>query len=1044
MTPETPSSHDEKARASWLAAYDEALAASGPAAAPDSNAFGEGLSLQKQHDLEYLENVRRALRGPDTIVRDRAPNPGIEGPTGPAPPATADQGEPALTSLGRFQVRRLLGQGGFGMVFLAYDPLMGRQVALKVPRAEILVTPDLRQRFVRELRAASALDHPNVVPVFETGEVGPVCYIASAYCSGPTLAAWLQSRPDPVPFREAAALSATVAEAVEHAHQRGILHRDLKPANILLARDEGRGARGEEKEAAADPSSLAPRPSPLAPIPKITDFGLAKLLDSGAGDGSWQTRSGAILGTPCYMAPEMAAGKTRELGPAVDIYSLGVILYELLCGRPPLVGVSDLDTLLLVQQQDPVPPSRLRPRLPRDLETICLKALRKEPARRYASAQALADDLRRFLDDQPIHARPVGRLERAEKWFRRRPAAAALIGVSGLAALLMIVGGLWYADRERRQLLVEVGLRQEAEAKKAEAQDQRDKAAARFRMARAAVDRYLAGVSDSPELRTRGLEQLRTRLLESAVTFYDQFVREEGADLELQVQQGQGYRSLAKLYQLSKRLDQADAAAIKARDVFSQLVRDYPDDLTYQLELAASHTALGDLYLSANRFDQAEQVLTAGLALIQPMAAAHPDQANVQAALGANHIYRGHLYRMVGRESDAETAYRIGRAIWEQLASAHPDNEYYQQVMTDSLANLGRWFNSHGRGPEALPLFQSALTPLARLASAHPDVPDYQDSLASLLNDLGLVHWAAGRSGPAEKAFQDAVAVRQKLIDAHPGVADYQQALARTYGNLGVLYDNDGRTQKAIVALRAALPLFAKLADSYPEVSEYGTDLGGLYGNLGDVLGKTQPAEGLPWHGRAITTLQAILTKEPRDARARDYLGRAYWGRADLRTRLGEATEALADWQRAFELKKGADTVAMRASRAVTFLRAGQYVQALAETDELAQAKTIEGDVAYDLARVYALASAIPRTAGQSDADWVKLREQQRARAVTLLRQAAAADYFQNAKRELLKTDADLAAVRGRDDFRTLLGQAGAKDPPSRKNDAPSTPRPGP
>src|SRR5262249_6832047 len=266
------------------------------------------------------------------------------------------------------------------------------------------------------------------------GAVGPVCYIASAYCPGLTLAAWLKERTDPVPARVAAMLVATLAGAVQHAHSRGVVHRDLKPSNVLLQ------LRPEEVPLSVDAAGSGTPDAELPFIPKVTDFGLAKLtLDASvsSGEGGGPTQSGAIVGTPSYMAPEQARGKSKAVGPAADIYALGVMLYELLVGRPPFQGETALDTLEQVRSQDPVSPRRLRPKLPGDLETICLKCLAKEPARRYASAAALEDDLRNFLAGVPIRARPIRVWERGLKWARRRPAVAALLAVSGGAAVAL-------------------------------------------------------------------------------------------------------------------------------------------------------------------------------------------------------------------------------------------------------------------------------------------------------------------------------------------------------------------------------------------------------------------------------------------------------------------------------------------------------------------------------------------------------------------------------------------------------------------------------
>ncbi len=336
------------------------------------------------------------------------------------------------SQFGRFSIVRELGRGGFGIVFLAEDLLLRRRIALEMPRPEVLVTPEVRRRFLREAEAASRLDHPFIVPVYEIGEEGPICYIASAYCEGPTLAQWLRRQSAAVPIRVASRLVAVLAAAVAHAHERGILHRDLKPGNILLQQP--------------DKALLAAQPArdDLEFVPRICDFGLAKLLNQ----VSQETRTGVPIGSPEYMAPEQAAGRLREHGPATDVYALGVILYELLTGRPPHRGENDLETLRLVADLDPPSPRDLRPGLPRDLETITLKCLEKRPVRRYTSAADLTADLQRFMAGRPVQARPVPPWEHASKWARRRPVHAALLVVVGALAVAVLGGLEWARARE--------------------------------------------------------------------------------------------------------------------------------------------------------------------------------------------------------------------------------------------------------------------------------------------------------------------------------------------------------------------------------------------------------------------------------------------------------------------------------------------------------------------------------------------------------------------------------------------------------------------
>lgn len=383
----TNSRMPEDHEASLLAAYDEARAAGLPALLDEESlaALGPEAAARLRADLASLELLegrrpRRQAGGPDSV--------------GPVP------GVPA--QVGRFRVLCELGRGGHGIVLLAFDSALKRQVALKVPRPEILQTQEMRKRFLREAQAAAGLDHPGTIPIHEAGEAGSLCYIVSAYCSGNALNKWLQEQRGPVAPRMAAALTADLAEAVAYTHGRGILHRDLKPANVLLAPR----AEGEEGAGSSD----------LPFVPKLTDFGLAKSLESNL----IETKTSVLLGTPLYMAPEQADGRTNEVGPATDVHGLGIILYEVLTGRTPFTGTSVAAVLDQIRTQNPPPLHRLRPDVAAELAVICHKCLQKEPAQRYASAGELAADLRAWLRGEPIAARLPGPLARLNLWSLRR------------------------------------------------------------------------------------------------------------------------------------------------------------------------------------------------------------------------------------------------------------------------------------------------------------------------------------------------------------------------------------------------------------------------------------------------------------------------------------------------------------------------------------------------------------------------------------------------------------------------------------------------
>ncbi len=385
--------------------------------------YAEAVPLLPAGDRAHARPTRRhrSTHPPPPPTADpAAPTLPPEGPT--APPRTADPAAetlppsdaagvvptpPPLPSPPGYEILGELGRGGMGVVYKARQLGFNRIVAVKMILAGSYAGDDERERFRIETQAVARLLHPNIVQVHEVGEHEGRPFFSMEFCPGGALDRKLNATP--LPPQEAAALVETLARAMQSAHQKGVIHRDLKPANVLLAEDG---------------------------TPKITDFGLAKRLDE-----EGLTASGAVMGTPSYMAPEQAGGRSKDIGPACDVYALGAILYECLTGRPPFKAASALETLRQVVADEPAPPRRLQSRTPHDLETICLKCLEKQPSRRCGTAAELAEDLRRFLDGEPVRARPVAGWERGWKWMRRHPTKAAAAGLLLAFVIALLAGG---------------------------------------------------------------------------------------------------------------------------------------------------------------------------------------------------------------------------------------------------------------------------------------------------------------------------------------------------------------------------------------------------------------------------------------------------------------------------------------------------------------------------------------------------------------------------------------------------------------------------
>ena len=859
MTPDETEWWEEKL-ASYLAEGDDALAAG---KSPSTAHMSSENEPQLQRDLDYLKKLRRVLR-----------RPGAEAPRDS--PAFLKLPNP----LGRFRIRHELGRGGFGVVFLAYDPLLARDVALKVPRSEVLATPDLRARFHREARAAAGLDHPNLVPVHEAGEIDSVCYLVSAYCPGPTLAEWLKARKEPVPWREAAELLAALAEAAHHAHERGLVHRDLKPGNILLQQNEEWRMKNDETEERSGSSSFAPVSSSY--VPKIADFGLAKQILPSE-DEKTLTHSGAIVGTASSMAPEQASGKSKTVGPPADIYALGAIFYEVLTGRPPFKGESDLETLLLVQVEEPLAPSRLRQRLPRDLETVCLKCLEKDPKRRYGTAKELADDLRHWLKGEPIKARPVGSLERMWRWSTRNRAVAGLAATVALVLIIGIVSSWLFAIRANRSATQ--AREEEKKAKESAAESQ------------AMVDFFQNKVlaAPRPKRQERGLgtnATVREALEAAEPDIATSFAGKPRVEAAVRHSFGLTYMYLGEPKQAVPHLEKARALRAEA------LGRDDPDTLDTMNDLAMA-------YQETNRVNDAIGLMEETLAL-------------QRAKLGPDH--RHTLNSMINLAAAYYGAVRMEEAtrLWEESlplmkANLGPD---HPQTLTN-MHNLAVAYQEMGRLQEAISLYQENLRlKRKKLPDEHPDTLATIHSLASALR-------LDGRLAESITLFEEALKLRRKALGP-----DNLETL-KTMLQLGVTYQAAGRPADALGMLQETVRLeTAKLGSEDIDTLNASSHLAESY----RVVGRLDDAVSLLERTLKVQKVK-VGADHPDTLTTINYLGVAYRVAGRLNDGLAMSEEAAKLRKATLGRDHGATLVSMN-NLALAYIALGRPSEALALAEE--------------------------------------------------------------------------------------------------------------
>lgn len=661
-----------------------------------------------------------------------------------------------------YEILGELGRGGMGMVFKARQTALDRIVAIKTISEAALSDPRSRRRFRIEVKAIAQLNHPHIAQIYEVDEHEGVPYFVMEFVDGESIAEQIKEHsPSPV---EAARLLEKVARAVAFAHQLGVIHRDLKPGNVLLTADG---------------------------TPKITDFGLAKRLDR----ESSQTHTGSVLGTPNYMSPEQAEGRTRIIGPASDVYGLGAVLYDLLCRRPPFLGAAAMDTLRQVIEDEPPRPRLLNPEVPRDLETICLKCLEKIPAQRYASADSLADDLRRYLAGEPIEARPVGAAGRTWRWCRRKPWIACLSAATvALFLVALLASTLGYFSTSAA---LSDSRAAGEEARRSEANAQRS-----YLDALDAVNEFYGLVGGDMLLQAeRDALPVREQLLQRGVDYYSRLLKDRDGylmrraavdrrqDIVLSDKIGDSWNTFGRvLFHLN---DPAAAAGAfsEATAIREELAREHPQEQKYQRQLANSQMNLGIVNFTTGNLDETRSRFEIAHSIRERLAEKDDDpELSGELAMGLYNL--GKLSFALGEPDSAREQLLLAVSRYEQLYEGDPDDthtRYRLGLCCETLGDLETTISA------ALDRYVVARGHLERIVHDRPGVAEYQVELARVLIKTGELYLQQDRRPQSLRALLQAEAILQELVDRVPDSPRLVEMLAGTRKSIEIVQQHSGQ-----------------------------------------------------------------------------------------------------------------------------------------------------------------------------------------------------------------------------------------------------------